>query len=93
MSIGSITLGDLNVHNKRWLHHSSHDSAEGKAMRDACDDLGLQQKVRQPTREGHLLDLVLTDVPGVVARILPAIADHKLVMAEVDILAQGSSAP
>ena len=48
-------------------------------MRDACDDLGLQQKVRQPTREGHLLDLVLT-----VARILPAIADHKLVMAEVN---------
>ena len=83
-SVGNIVVGDLNVHNKPWLRHSSHNSLEGKAMQDACDDCGLEQKVRQPTREGHLLDLVVTDIPNVVAKTLPAIADHKLVMAEIN---------
>ena len=43
----------------------------------------LQQKVTKPTREDHLLDLVLTNVPGVRTKILPAISDHKLVVAEL----------
>lgn len=64
MSVESITVEDLNVHNKRWLHHSSHNSMEGNAMEDVCNDVRLDQKVRQPTREGHLLDLVCQTYPG-----------------------------
>ena len=52
-------------------------------MKDACDELGLEQLVRSPTREGHLLDLVVTDITGVKVQTLPAISDHKLIIAEL----------
>ena len=83
MFIGCILVGDVNVHDKLWLHFSSHNSSEGKALKEACDEFGMEQKVRKPTREGHLLDLVLTDIHGVTTRTLPAISDHKLVFAEM----------
>ena len=83
MSLGSIILGDLNAHNRQWLKHSSHNSTEGRALQDACDDIGLRQIVTKPTREDHLLDLVLTNIPGVRTKVLPSIADHKLVVAEL----------
>ena len=83
LAIGSISIGDLNVHNRQWLRYSSHDSPEGRAMKDACDELGLEQLVRSPTREGHLLDLVVTDIAGVKVQTSPAISDHKLVTAEL----------
>ena len=44
-------------------------------------ELGLTQLVRETTRGGHLLDLVLFSFPGVKAGVLPLIADHKLVTA------------
>ena len=81
--LGSIILGDLNVHNRQWLKHSSHNSAEGRALQDACDDIGLRQIVTKPTREDHLLDLVLTNISGARTNVLPCIADHKLVVAEL----------
>ena len=52
-------------------------------MKAACDKVGLKQIVRAPTREEHLLDPVLTNIPGATATVLPAIADHKLVTAEL----------
>ena len=81
--LGSIILGDLNVHNRQWLKHSSHNSAEGRALQDACDDIGLRQIVTKPTREDHLLDLVLTNISGARTNVLPCIADHKLVVTEL----------
>ena len=48
--LGKIVLGDLNVHNKRWLRQSSADSTEGAALTQACDDAWLNQKGAQPTR-------------------------------------------
>ena len=35
--------------------------------------------MRQPTRDGHLLDLVLTDSADVLCRVLPKLADHSVV--------------
>ena len=81
-SLGSIILGDLNVHNREWPKHSNHNSTEGRALQDACDDIGLRQIVTKPTRDDHLLDLVLTNVSCVRTSVLPCIADHKLVVAE-----------
>ena len=52
-------------------------------MKDACDELGLEQSVHSPTREGHLLDLVVTDIAGVKLQTLPAISDYKLRIAEL----------
>ena len=79
MAIGGSIVGDLNVHNKSWLHHSSRDSKEGKALEAACHELGLRQIVSEPTRETNLLDLVMTDIPNAKATVLPRISDHSLV--------------
>jgi hypothetical protein len=83
MSLGTIVLGDLNVHHQRWLRHSSETNTEGIALKAACDEVGLTQKITQPTREEHLLDLVLTNIPNTRATVSPAIADHRLVTAEL----------
>ena len=82
-SLGSIVLGDVNVHNKRWLKHSANNSPEGVALQTACDELGLSQKVSKPTRGDNLLDVVLTNIPGAKAKVSACIADHRLVTAEV----------
>jgi len=60
--IGTIIVGDLNVHHKKWLRHSSGNTAEGEQRMHVCSDLGLRQIVRDPTRGPHLLDMVLTDL-------------------------------
>ena len=53
-------------------------------MRNICDDAGLLQKVRGPTRNQYLLDWVLTDLSeSLRVEVLPAIADHKLVMSRL----------
>ena len=50
-------------------------------MRKICDDAGLLQKVREPTRNKYLLDLALMDLnESLRVEVLPAITDHKLVM-------------
>ena len=52
-------------------------------MKGACDEVGPTQQVTLPTREKHLLDLVLTNIPNTRATVSPAIADHRLVTAEL----------
>ena len=83
---GTILLGDMNIHHSSWLRFSSGCSAEGQALRNICDDAGLLQKVREPTRNQYLLDLVLTDLSDTLrVEVLPAITDHKLVMCRLRI--------
>jgi hypothetical protein len=69
----------MNVHNVSWLKYSSHESSEGKLLQATCQELGLKQLVKEPTREGNLLDLALSDVPGATAIVSPSIADHNIV--------------
>ena len=84
MCVGCILIGDMNVWHKRWLRHSPSTSPEGRCLHDICADFGLQQVVRQPTRGENLLDLVLTSCPqDVKVKILPQIADHAGVLAQV----------
>ena len=78
-ALGTILLGDLNVHHKSWLNFSSGSSPVGEALRVAAAEMGLEQKVKKPTRGEYLLDLALTDVQGVKAEVLPGIADHCIV--------------
>ena len=83
---GTILLGDMNIHHSPWLRFSSGCSAEGQALRNICDEAGLLQKVREPTRNQYLLDLVLTDMSDTLkVEVLPAITDHKLVMSRLHI--------
>ena len=78
-ALGTLLVGDLNVHHIPWLGHSRETSVCGKQLRLAAAHMGLKQVVREPTRGKYLLDLALTDVLGTVARILPKIADHSIV--------------
>ena len=76
---------------RQWLRFSDRNSVEGLALQTTCRDLGLCQIVREPTRERSLLDLVLTDVANARASVLPAVADHKMVLITTDICAPRST--
>ena len=79
--IGTIIIGDMNVHHKSWLKFSNSTSIAGRALFDVCCRLGLQQCVQEPTRNEYLLDLVLTDLDNIVkTRVLPKVADHNAVL-------------
>ena len=78
-ALGTILLGDLNLHHKKWLIHSVETSSCGKRMRPAAAHIGLRQLVKEPTRGKNLLDLALSDIPGAKASVHPKIADHSIV--------------
>ncbi len=82
-AIGTIIVGDMNVHNMRWLAHSSHNSVEGDALQNVCEKVGLRQLVRKPTRGEHLLDLVLSNIDGAATKVGKPVADHCTVLAHV----------
>ena len=90
-ALGTLIIGDLNVHHKGWLRYSSRNSAEGTALRDFCNEMGLQQLVKSPTRKEYLLDLVLSDVGGILCKVLPRIADHELVLTTLALSAPKSN--
>ena len=82
--VGCIIIGDLNMHCAEWLKFSSGgNSREGQAMYDLCKRLGLHQFVREPTRYGNLLDLVISDLPNIVCEVHSEITDHSCVTAFV----------
>ena len=75
--IGTIILGDMNVHHQPWLQFSNGSSPEGQALFKFCVERGFIQRVHEPTRNKYLLDLVLTDLDDIVtAKVLPRISDH-----------------
>ena len=61
-AVGCIIMGDMNVHHARWLIHSNGISSEGRLLKELCENHGLIQIVREPTRNQYLLDLYLTDI-------------------------------
>jgi len=82
-TIGSIVVGDLNVHHVQWLYHSTGVTTEGKLLHKVCLQHGLRQLVKEPTRINNLLDLVLTDLDDVNSVVLPQIGDHSAVLTTV----------
>ena len=80
-SLGTILVGDMNVHHRSWLRHSSRNSVEGEALRTFCDSVGLRQIVKVPTRGEHLLDLLITDLDETKCKVIPKIADHSGLLA------------
>ena len=80
-AVGCVVLGDLNAHHRKRLKFSNINSLEGQEHCSICKEIGLAQLVREPTRGGHLLDLVLSSVLGMKTEVLPLIADHKPVTA------------
>jgi hypothetical protein len=84
-AVGTIIVGDLNIHHKKWLRRSNRNSAEGEELHRFCLDEGLQQLVQEATREQYLLDLVLTDIDEAKCTVLSKIGDHQCVHIAFDL--------
>ena len=54
-------------------------------LHEICNIFDLHQLVQHPTRGDYLLDLCLTDLATSPIRILPAIADHKILYVSLNI--------
>ena len=78
-AVGTLCLGDLNIHHRSWLRHSNGETAEGRHLQDICHRCNFAQLVREPTREEYLLDLAISDLHELKIEVLPRIADHRLV--------------
>ena len=62
-----LFMGDFNAHHRDWLQSVSPTDRHGISARDFSDVVGCEQLVTGSTHtSGNLLDLLLTDVPGVV---------------------------
>ena len=78
--IGTVLVGDLNLHHTHWLRFSTSVSVEGTAMYRFCRDNSFKQLIKQPTQGTNLLDLVITDIDDFnFTKVLPRIADHHVV--------------
>ena len=84
-SLGTLLLGDLNLHSKRWLIHSASNSREAESMKEVCLRKGLRQMVRQPTRGEHLLDLAITDIDLASVSVSAQISDHSLISVRLNL--------
>ncbi|CAN0132624.1 unnamed protein product, partial [Heterosigma akashiwo] len=74
-----IFVGDFNGHNVKWLT-SEKDNQLGLKLEEFCQMSGLENVVKQPTREKAFLDLILTPGDGKV-HILPKLgsSDHRTI--------------
>ena len=61
-ALGTVLIGDFNVHRERWLTYSNTTQPEGRKLYSWCWAYSFEERVRKPTRGPHLLDLVLTDL-------------------------------
>ena len=87
---GTILTGDFNIHHAPWLRFSNGKSTVGANLKAVFDTVGLQQLVREPTRNEYLLDLFATDVAGSKAEVGNYIADHKFILGRVPAPVVGS---
>ena len=75
-----VFAGDFNAHHVEWLNSVSATDNHGVAALDFSTISGCEQLVNVPThRSGNPLDLVFTDVPGIVScRVNPPLgsSDH-----------------
>ena len=92
--IGTILMGDMNVHHSAWLGSSS-TSRVGQSLKQLADDFSLSQLVREPThRAGNRLDLVLTDMRKLCSvSVLPRFTDHHPVRLRLEIAFDVSPPP
>ena len=86
--------GDINLPDIVWETHSIAKSPAYKiSINESClnllDRSGLQQMVDFPTRFANTLDVVLTNRPSLITNCcsLPALSDHDVVFAEVNVRA------
>ena len=83
--MGTIIIGDMNVHEKQWFNFSTSSSPEGRCLRSICGKHNLVECVRAPTRGRNLLDLFLTDLPHLATtKVHAGVSDHFMVHAQMN---------
>ena len=62
-----LFIGDFNAHHREWLNSASPTNGHGRRAYDFANLSGCHQLVDKPIHNlGNTLDLLLTDVPGIV---------------------------
>ena len=88
-----IIGGDFNQPNVNWTindiipgHWASSSTAQ--ALLNIIAEFGLEQLVREPTREKSILDLMLTNNPSVFSSVSvePGISDHSIVVSDLSLM-------
>ncbi|MEL6899152.1 MAG: hypothetical protein AAFP90_23870, partial [Planctomycetota bacterium] len=78
-----VFVGDFNAHHRDWLNSISETNPHGVAALDFANLTNCEQLIVEPTHiRGNRLDLLLTDVPGVVdALVKPPLgnSDHSVI--------------
>ena len=84
-----VFVGDFNAHHREWLGSVSETDAHGRALLDFATSSSCQHLVAGPTHSsGNPLDLVLTDVPGVVSVVVsPPVgrSDHSSMLLSLNV--------
>ena len=86
-----ILGGDFNLPDIDWENSLVLPSATNKGqcehLLSSLDDHALTQVQKEPTRDKNILDLCLTNKPGLIksSRSVPGISDHCAVLTEADI--------
>ena len=76
----------MNVHHSGWLIHSNAITREGRELFDVCNEHGLTEYSKHPTRGNHLLDLTLTNLDGnVTTKIIHGVSDHMAVLCKLSL--------
>ena len=63
-----LFVGDFNAHHREWLNSVSPTDCHGRRALDFSTESGCDQLIHRSTHiSGNILDLIFTDVPGVVS--------------------------
>ena len=85
---GDFNLGDIDWEDNYTIkpNHDYNDEVYEKLLKIIADN-ALTQHQLEPTRNGRILDLFLTNQPGIVQNMftLPGISDHDIPIADCDI--------
>ena len=77
----SIDWSNMNLKPKATYVNSHNNFLE------VLEDLSLHQLVLEPTRQGNILDLMITNVPDLIPRVevIPGLSDHSIVYIELKV--------
>ena len=94
-----LIAGDFNLPGIDWNEQKivpgSRDGAQCQTLLNFCDDMALDQLVKEPTRHQNTLDLIFTSHPGLVQNttVGPGLADHDIVITDMHIKAKWIKKP
>ena len=85
---GDFNAGDIDWNDNMVPSGSSNPTVCNKIL-DILNEHGLYQLQKHPTREANILDLFITNKPGLLKQIvtIPGISDHDIIMTDCDLRA------